>query len=108
MRDVQTHINTTRIETYMTRKSTMLIDNKIQCSEMRELTLCENSLFCNIGDFHIEAIYSTMDSEPTTLFEDNLERLINLGYIRIHEDEDKNQTMTMSPEGKQWVEDNGK
>ena len=49
-----------------------------------------------------------MDSEPTTLFEDNLENLINLGYIRIHEDEEKKQTMNLLPEGKQWVEDNGK
>ena len=49
-----------------------------------------------------------MDSEPTTLFEDNLEHLVNLAYIRSHEDKDKKLTMTLSPEGKQWVEDNGK
>jgi hypothetical protein len=48
-----------------------------------------------------------MESIPATLFEDNLKHLVQLGYIRIHADEDKKLTLNLSPEEKRWVEDNG-
>jgi hypothetical protein len=67
----------------------------------------KNSLFGNLGHFDIETGYFTMESIPVTLFEDNLEHLVQLGYIRIHPDENMKLMLTLSPERKQWVEDNG-
>jgi hypothetical protein len=48
-----------------------------------------------------------MESIQSDLYEDNLEYLVRLGYIKIHPDENGVLMMTLSPEGRQWVEENG-
>jgi hypothetical protein len=46
-----------------------------------------------------------MESIPTNVFEDNLEYLVNLGYINIHVGDNEELTMSLSPKGKQRVEE---
>jgi hypothetical protein len=48
-----------------------------------------------------------MEYISTSLFEDNLEHLVQIGYIKICPDENMNLMLSLLPEGKQWVEDNG-
>jgi hypothetical protein len=100
-------MNPSMIEMRMVGEQTKILAYTIKPGKRSRLGLSRNSLFVNIATSSIVNRYLTMESIPATLFEDNLENLVNLGYIMVQVDETGRETMALSTEGTQWVEDNG-
>ena len=67
----------------------------------------ENAFYWNIGHFDIKTRFLTMESTSREEYETNLDYLVWVGYIKMIIGDNEEPIMHLSPEGKQWVEDNG-